>query len=520
MSSDAAWLIFGKYRPDRYQRNSWVAMQPLGVKVLQEIMTQAGLAIDTCSPQAPHSNVVLVSLTSEQDVAQFYQQVSLLEHWQPRVRTFRVVAGGYGMQNPYPLRDYVDYMFFGRAESEIVQLLADATARRPSHHPAVMNAFEQIHPVEVVQAQTLYDGQIFQEAFTGCPLKCKFCHYTFARKHQGTDHAYSMNTATRGALYVQTTGHGTGGAQGEQKGNLEITWPQLLDWPHPQYYPHVTVGLDGPSVRLRTLYGKPISDSEIVEGLDTYFRDSHQAGLSGSFFKIYDIGGFPGETQTDRQQLERALCQVAPPPRTDYKATVIVHVTPFKASAWTPMQWEAFSLTNFAKLYGRQTIAVWDGDPSRLHHAKGARTQNKAYYSTWIEGPGMQLLYSGAARHDGSAAHHKAWHTLLHSRQLKTARSAVQVQMVRRAFPDVFRAWTGEHEVGAPLPTQIAKATVDVSVLARIARKMRRERHRSETEPVASFLGRRKTLSGNLLAAGCGAVAPVPPGEIALVGSA
>ena len=83
---------------------------------------------------------------------------------------------------------------------------------------------------------------MFVEEFTGCPLKCKFCHYTFARKHQGTDASYGQ--------YVQTI---YGGSD-----NPELTWDQLFTWGKKLGY--FNVALDGFSERLRWLYGKPISN--------------------------------------------------------------------------------------------------------------------------------------------------------------------------------------------------------------------------------------------------------------------
>lgn len=486
---DAAWLVYRLHKADRYGRDAWIGRQPIGVKVLHEVLTTAGRQIGTCSPRAPHPRVVLVSFTSEHDVLAFYRQVSLLPAWQPGARTFRVIAGGYGMQNPQPARNYIDYACFGRAEREIEALVECASERRPSDDEAVMNLRDDIHPVRVRQATTLYDGLIYREKFTGCPLKCKFCHYTFARAHTGADHAYSRTTGTAGA-YVQTTGHdGRGGSS-----SMEVTWPQLIHWPHPRRCSDLTVGLDGPSERLRWLYGKRISDAEIAGGLNAYFEGAEDAGLAGVKMKVYDIAGFPGEIETDREALAHALEQVRPGPM---RRIVMLHATPFKASAWTPMQWEAFAMDDWASRLAGRTIASW-GEEVETHVSGRTYPRSQAIYSRFIEGPGSQIEYAAVQRCDGSIADRTAFHAVVHAPGLRSGRSRDRLRRFRRAFPEQARRWFGEHEIGAPLPTQIATATVGTDRLISIATKMRADRDQSERQP--GWRRGKRTIMGALAA--------------------
>ena len=469
---DAAWLVFGELKANRRSdKRGWVNRQPIGVQVVDEVLRRAGLKVGVCSPAAVTAPVVLVSLTSEHDVMQLYAQVALHPHWQRGARKFRVVAGGYGMQNPWPIREYVDYAYFGRAEGHAAALVADALAGRPSSDPSVMHLAEP-HPVQVRQAEALYRGQAFEEQFTGCPLKCKFCHFTFARKHQGADHAYSRKTGTAGS-YVQGGGHGVV----KQSLSLEVTWPQLMEWPHGEFYHRVVVGLDGPSERLRFLYGKRISDGEVGQGPSRYFAGAHAAGLVSAWLHVYDIGGFPGERQSDREHLAKALRSVEVPD--GFKGLVRVHITPFKASAWTPMQWEPFAMDDWRRRYNGAYITRFKGSKAIRREGKGSSWSAAAFYSNTIEGPGSQIVSALVARHDGSEEYRRAFHAVALSPAWRKAKSAQRMKLFRAEFPGVFVHALGAHEVGAPLPSQLARPVVEHDKLAAIARKMRSDVERS-----------------------------------------
>lgn len=475
--TDAAWLIFKLWKKERAGREAWLKRQPIGVKVLHEILTNSGANVGTCSPNAPHPSVVLVSLTSEHDALAFFNAVSEIPEWQPGRRTFRVVAGGYGMQNPYPLEDYVDYAYFGRAEDHVAELVAAAGARKPFEVESVMFLREGVAPVKVRQARTLYEGMAYQEDFTGCPLKCAFCHYTFARKHKGSDHAYSRKSGTAGAYVL---------AIKEVPAHLEVTWPQLLDWPHEKYYADITVGLDGPSERLRFLYGKRISDDEVALGLTRYFAGCKEAGLKGTKLKVFDIAGFPGETLADREKMARAMARAEVPE--DFHALVMVHPTPFKPSPWTPMQWEAFALEDFTG-YKRKTLCGWGPE---TFVAKNGETYpvNQAYYSRFIEGPGAQIDIGAIIRHDGSEEHKRVFRVVANSGKFRRLKSKGKLRALRSSFPEVAENWLGQHEVGAPLPTAVAEATQGPAFLERVASKLRERL--AEDKPLKG-----KTLAGN-----------------------
>jgi hypothetical protein len=275
---DVAFLVFAPLK-QRREDNSFDGNDNIGAKVIEDVLTRRGIAVTHCSPESAHKyRLVLVSFTSTYDVFAFYKAVALLPSWQPGKRVFKVLAGGFGMQNPTTIRHYVDYAAFGRAE-EWVAPVVDAIlgGGEPTAHESLMH-LPDLHPVKIAQPSQLYPFEVagWQETFTGCPLKCKFCHYTYARKHQGGDDAYGQ--------YVQTSL--TGG------GTPELTWDQLFTWG--RKLGRVRVAIDGFSERLRYIYGKRIGGDDIAAGLEAIGERVHNVVVPvDAEFSFNDVLGGP-----------------------------------------------------------------------------------------------------------------------------------------------------------------------------------------------------------------------------------
>ena len=185
-------------------------------------------------------------------------------------------------------------------------------------YPSVM-CLPDISPVVIAQA-TLYSHVIgdYHEQFTGCPLKCKFCHYTWARRRKGSNGAYDE--------YVQTSL--TGG------GTPELTWDGLATYGRKAG--RIRVAIDGFSERLRYLYGKPISNADILYGI----KQIGQYGPNATTLLVYNIANMPGEGACDREELYATLKQCEP----RYRVIFVLQSTPFRPSLATPMQWEGVAL--------------------------------------------------------------------------------------------------------------------------------------------------------------------------------
>ena len=215
---DCAFLVYAPMR-QRREDNSFDGNDNIGAKVIADVLTRAGIKVGYVTPETAHTvPLVLISLTSTHDIYALLESVALRADWQPGNRKFKVLAGGFGMQNPTAIRHYVDYCAFGRAHEWVTDIVNEILHNRAPVHESIMCA-KEFNRVVISQG-ALYQHEVdgFKEEFTGCPLKCKFCHYTYAREHTGSDASYA-----KGGVYSQSML--TGG------GSPEVTWPQLLTWP-------------------------------------------------------------------------------------------------------------------------------------------------------------------------------------------------------------------------------------------------------------------------------------------------
>lgn len=105
-------IAFLVYLPlkERRSNNSFIGNGNAGALVVENVLKEAGLNVGRCTPETAHEqDVVLVSFTSNYDTVSFYQAVALRPTWQRDKRSFKVIAGGFGMQNPTLVREYIDY---------------------------------------------------------------------------------------------------------------------------------------------------------------------------------------------------------------------------------------------------------------------------------------------------------------------------------------------------------------------------------------------------------------------------
>jgi len=314
-------IAFLAYYPEkkRSKNNSFEGNYNIGANVIMDALKRKGVGCDICTSDTAHKyQVVLISLTSDYDYIALYKAVALLPTWQPG-RKFKVVAGGAGMQNPTILRNYIDYAVFGRGEDIIYPLIDCIMGGGTFTHESVMN-LPDIHPVKLCQASELYPHEIefgegkthrqWKESFIGCPNKCLFCHYTWARKKVGKE--------------TYKSGY---------KIAVELLWKDIYKIKEKRGL--VRTAIDGFSERLRVTYGKKISNSEIISGIE------HLGSLDGnSMTYVYNISNMPHETQEDRDELYETVKKARP----KNKIYIGVHSTPFQPSLITPLQWSPVAL--------------------------------------------------------------------------------------------------------------------------------------------------------------------------------
>lgn len=311
----------------------------IGALVIKKELELNGYKVDVCTYEEAHNfDLVLVSMTSTWDLYEFYKSMKKA-NWQNR--RFFALLGGFGCQNPFALEDFVDYAFFGRAEGVITEVVdrilfggeLDYEFMTPLKNPRVTVArpVQYLYPFEVKYGK---NQSTWKEEFTGCPFKCKFCHYTWNRKNvrEGDPSKYIND--------------------GISTGSKEIMLMDVIDYE--DKLGRVTAGLDGYSERLRFLFGKPIT-WEIMEGaLD------HMASFKGnSYMKIYNITNFPTETEADEQEfLEFMREYVSCTSKKDGVLSIEVFNTAFRPSINTPMERMPVSLFPEAR---RENLQIASG---------------------------------------------------------------------------------------------------------------------------------------------------------------
>jgi len=345
MQSEIAFLA---YYPDkqRQKNNSFEGNYNIGANVIIDVLRRKGINCDICTPDtAQKYKIVLISLTSDYDCLALYRAVALLPTWQPG-RKFKVIAGGAGMQNPTTIRKYVDCAVFGRAENIIHPLIDCIMGGSTFTHESVMN-LPDIHPVKLAQSFELYPHKVdlgngrgcrqWKESFIGCPNKCLFCHYTWARKRAGSGETYYQGDLT-------------------MKRSIECLWKDIPKITKKEG--RIRSAIDGFSERLRMAYGKKITNQEIIEGIN------HLGSFKGTTVILaYNISNMPHESEEDREELYLTVRQAAPKNR----VILVFQSTPFRPSLLTPLQWAPVTLYPATSDLSAQVIH--DSDNLRVMHS-------------------------------------------------------------------------------------------------------------------------------------------------------
>jgi len=396
MRSDIAFLAYYPER-QRQSNNSFEGNYNIGANVIMDVLRRNGIPCDICTPDtAQKYKIVLISLTSDYDCLALYRAVALLPTWQPG-RKFKVVAGGAGMQNPMTIRRYVDYAVFGRGENIILPLVDCVMGGRRFEHESVMN-LPDIHPVKVAQVSNLYPHDIdlgkgrgcrqWKESFIGCPNKCLFCHYTWARKRVGGGDTYYQGDLT-------------------MKRSIECLWKDITKINKKEG--RIRSAIDGFSERLRMAYGKKITNQEIIDGIN------HLGSFEGiTVLLVYNISNMPHETQDDREELYETVKKATPKNR----VIVVFQSTPFRPSLLTPMQWAPVTLYPATSDLSAQVIH--DSDNLRVMHS----------FSN--ESPWSQLETVIVSR--ATPETDKLFHAICFHPKLRSGTAKERIRLLQRSF--------------------------------------------------------------------------------------
>ena len=435
MSSEVAFLV---YYPLKVRGNrkdiSFDGHSNIGAQVIKQILERAGIPVGFCSPETAHEfKVVLVSFTSSFDLLAFYKAVALLSSWKPGRRKFKVIAGGAGMQNPVSVRQYVDYAAFGRAESFVVPLVQAALQGDEAGHPSVMN-LPAITEVQFCQATELYPEAIgsWKESQIGCPRKCSFCNYSWARKHVGAGEFRGTNIA--GADH-----------------SPEVTWDGIAT--EVQTHKRLTTSIDGSSARLRSAVNKPLSSEDLVAGIEA------AGSVEGAtvFLSVFNIVNYPTETQADRDELDATLRRAHP----KRKVVVSLRPTPFRPSLATPMQWEPVTLFPSARDNGQQMVVNY---PTL-----------RAVYTGCIEAPWSHLLVSILDRAVPTDEFERMLHLIVFASKLNSGTWADKLNRLKAVFD--LSPYLREYDFDEEHPAWFLRSFTSPEDLKRAGRMVRARLH-------------------------------------------
>lgn len=427
MQSDIAFLAYYPWKKRSYN-NSFEGNFNIGANVIMDVLKRNGMSCDICIPDtARNYKIILVSLTSDYDCLALYRAVALLPSWQPG-RSFKVIAGGAGLQNPTTVRRYIDYGVFGRAENIINPLMDCVLGGGTFTHESIMN-LPDIHPVKLAQVSETYPHEIdlgkgrgcrqWKESFIGCPNKCLFCHYTWARKKIG------------GSTYYQ----------GELTMNrsIECLWKNIPKIDKKEG--HIRLAIDGFSERLRIVYGKKITNREIIEGIN------HLGSFGGiTVALIYNISNMPHESQEDREELYSTVRQATPKNR----VIVVFQSTPFRPSLLTPLQWAPVAL--YPATSDLSAHVIHDSDNLRVMHS----------FSN--ESPWSQLETVIVSR--AIPETDKLFHPICFHPKLQKGTSREKIGILQRSFD--LSPYLREYSAGERYPAWYLSSYIDNRKLRRI----------------------------------------------------
>ncbi len=304
-----------------------------------DVLFNAGYDVRiTDKENASKYDIILISLTSNLDMIALTRYLHYSVEW--RDRKFKVLAGGFGMQNYIPVAEYIDYAWFGRVENEIKWLVDN---NLDVEHESLLKIGKHKN-VKINQSNELYQnvytfgGGTTKEQIYGCPNKCFFCHYSFSRKYIKTnENLYSFNQGYTSSIEIE---------QCKKELYKDLTIPAI------------TTSIDGYSERIRYAFNKRIPNIQIIEFIK-YVTDVTKC--KAIRLKLYNITGIETENDNDYNEFLETIIKVG---ELKKNITIIVHSTPLNPSICTPV---AYCPINIEKDYNKNKACLGKKGVQRLY---------------------------------------------------------------------------------------------------------------------------------------------------------
>jgi len=220
-----------------------------------------------------------------------------------------------------------------------------------------------------------------------------------------------------------------------------------------------TVGLDGLSERLRFMVNKRIDRGmwrDFLRGLMTIGKP-HQV-------KIYTIIGYPTETEEDWSEFYDDLCIVDTECNKQKQWSLLVHVTPFRATPATPAAVWPMSYRNYR--------GVLSAHLKQKHMKGNVFFQGNAFWA--VEGMGtdsLPTLLQSAIMIRGTEKDAESVETIARAYRYWGASSAQKTKALEKLFnlDDMLRAYTWDD-----LPTRYLKSYCRDTVIPALSERVKK----------------------------------------------
>lgn len=450
MVKTIAWLIFDGENAGakRHKNSSFLGLGNAGAIIVGlDIQRQTGVEVGHCTAETAHNfDIILVSFTSNYDIIAFARSVYKIPGWRKGVRQFLVVGGGFGMQNPYHVQEWLDFAYFGRAEDEIGQIVA---ANFEYESDSLMRIKDKgIHPVMFRQVDKMLSiegmhigGKNFdlKEEMHGCPNKCTYCHYTYARKHEGRkDFVMEFSTGK----------------------SVE------LEWMDPCLYqgdkPDIITALDGISERSRYLHNRRLPNETVERFLIEVLKKTSCAGID---VNLYNIIGMEGATPNDWEYFVDMIERVG---RIDFggkKMRVKITNTPFRPSPITPAAYSAVNL-DYKKEFSEEALKI-------IYDMEYSVNWNKDRVVKFFQRSPLEseasLLSDVCVIRGGVKNSEKVFNLFAFNSKFRALRRGEQYEYLQKNYD--LTELTREYSTDEPLPTWFLESYIPNDVIKKIRQK-------------------------------------------------
>lgn len=419
-----AFLYFKPIKGDRHDFNFY-SLKNFGAGMLIDVLYNAGYDVKITDKDNAHKfDFIFISLTSNQDMIALARYLYKCDKW--RNRNFKVVAGGFGMQNYIPIHEYIDFAFWGRAENDIVELLESGFEKehksllKIGHHKNVwINQSVNIYP-NVYK----FGGGSTKETIYGCPNKCLFCHYSFARKYINTNNnLYSFTQGYKSSIEIEAC---------KKELYTDFTIPTI------------TSSIDGYSERLRYAFNKRISNLQICEFIEYITSNTKAKALR---LKLYNITGIESENEFDYIEFVENIKRI--PDNLKKHININIHSTPLNPSICTPL---AYSGINLIKDYNKYKVCTGKAGINKIHENKSMIV----VHDTYLEDAGSLLEHTIPIR--TTFDNIEIFNTLAYDKKYKNARTTEKIKILNKisGFKDIHRAY----DINEELPTQYVNSYI------------------------------------------------------------